>query len=387
MSAAPLNPRLLATGGLIAMAAAIGIGRFIFTPILPPMVEDLALSKGQAGLIAAANFAGYLAGALLATGTSGARNPRLLLLIALALSAVTTGGMAWTHLMAEFLAWRFVGGMASAYVLVLASALVLERLAAAGHGGLSAIHFSGVGVGVVVSAAMTWALTASGFGWRAMWLGGGVLALAAVVAVAILVSPASAMQAKPLGEAPPAREPRLALLALAYGLFGFGYVITATFIVAIVRSSPQAAPLEPVFWLVFGIAAVPSVAAWVAVGRAIGVMPAFAIACLVEAVGVFASVASGDVTSLIVASALLGGTFMGVTALGLIAARDLAPGNAGRWVGILTSAFGVGQIVGPPVAGFGFDHTGSFFLPSMLAVAALCLSACLAFAVSRPRAA
>jgi MFS family permease len=114
-------------------------------------------------------------------------------------------------------------------------------------------------------------------------------------------------------------------------------------------------------------------------------MPAFAVACLVEAVGVFASVASTGVASLVLASALLGGTFMGLTALGLIAARDLAPNHAGRWVGILTSAFGVGQIVGPPLAGFGFDLTGSFFLPSMLAVAALCVSAYLALAISRLR--
>jgi MFS family permease len=385
VSTATFNPRLLATGGLIAMAAAIGIGRFIYTPILPPMIEDLHLSKGQAGLIAAANFVGYLAGALAATGSSGVRNQRVRLLIALALSAVTTGWMAWTNVMPEFLVWRFIGGMASAYVLVLASALVLERLAATGHGALSAIHFSGVGTGITISAALTWMLTSLGYSWRAMWVGGGVLALAAVVAVAVLVSPAASGATRASGEATAKHDRRLGLLTAAYGLFGFGYVITATFIVAIVRGSDQAAPYEPLFWLAFGLSAIPSVALWVGTGKAIGVMPAFAIACLMEAVGVFASVASADVASLFLASALLGGTFMGLTALGLIAARDLAPGHAGRWVGILTSAFGVGQIVGPPVAGFGFDLTGSFFLPSMLAVAALCVSAYLAFVISRTR--
>ncbi len=91
----------------------------------------------------------------------------------------------------------------------------------------------------------------------------------------------------------------------------------------------------------------------------------------------FASVAWPAITGLLVASALLGATFMGLTALGLIAARDLAPGNPRRWVAILTSAFGLGQIVGPIVAGYGFDLTGSFFLPSMAAVAALVVSAVL----------
>jgi MFS family permease len=114
-----------------------------------------------------------------------------------------------------------------------------------------------------------------------------------------------------------------------------------------------------------------------------GVMPAFAAACLVEALGVLASVAWTGVVGLLSASVLLGGTFMGLTALGLIAARDLAPADPRRWVGILTSAFGLGQIVGPVVAGYGFDLTGSFFLPSMLAVAALCVAAVLAMATAR----
>ena len=130
------------------MAAAIGIGRFIYTPILPPMAEGLHLTKGEAGLIASANFLGYLAGALAAASPRLPGGPRAWLLAALAASAVTTGAMAWPDGMAALLALRFVGGVASAYVLVLASALVLERLNAAGRGGLSAVHFSGVGTGI-----------------------------------------------------------------------------------------------------------------------------------------------------------------------------------------------------------------------------------------------
>ena len=375
MSATDTSPTLLAIGGLTAMAAAIGIGRFIYTPILPLMAEGLHLTKGEAGLIASANFLGYLAGAVAAASPRLRGNPRTWLLAALAISAVSTGAMAWPADIGLLLALRFIGGVASAYVLVLASSLVLERLAASGHGGLSAIHFSGVGTGIVVSALMTWALAAGQLGWRAMWVGGGMLSLAGLAVVATLVSGGDAARPPAANAADSPRDARLRRLAIAYGLFGFGYVITATFIVVIVRGSPQAAPIEPVFWLVFGLAAIPSVALWAAAGRRYGVLRSFVVACIIEAAGVFASVAWPGVTGLLVASVLLGGTFMGLTALGLIAARNLAPVDARRWVGILTAAFGLGQIVGPIVAGYGFDLTGSFFLPSMVAVAALVISA------------
>jgi predicted MFS family arabinose efflux permease len=385
VSAGSLHPRLLATGGLIAIAAAIGIGRFIYTPILPAMADGLHLTKGEAGLIASANFLGYLAGALAAASPRLPGGPRAWLLSALAASAVTTGAMAWPDGMAGFLALRFIGGVASAHVLVLASALVLERLNAGGHAGLSAVHFSGVGIGIAASAVLIWALESVGMDWRAMWLGGGLLSLLALAAVAASVPAAPAPSAQRVAAGPAAADARLGMLAIAYGLFGFGYVITATFIVVIVRASPAAAAMEPIFWLALGLAAIPSVAVWVAVGRRLGVVRAFALACVVEAVGVFASVAWPTIVGLFLAAALLGGTFMGLTALGLIAARNLVPDDPRRPLAILTAAFGLGQIVGPIVAGYGFDLTGSFYLPSLLAVAGLLVGAWLALKIDRRR--
>lgn len=383
MREANIRPGLLALGGLAAMAAAVGIGRFIYTPILPPMTEALGLSKGAAGVIAAANFIGYLGGALAAAGAWLRSSPRRWLIAFLALSVATTAAMAWADSMSAFLVLRFLGGAASAFVLVLASSLVLDRLSTAGMGHLSSVHFAGVGTGIAVSALLTWALSAAGYGWRSMWLGGGFVALAGLALVAALVPDRVPAPAGPPSAAAKAAG-SLRLLTLAYGLFGFGYVITATFLVAIVRGSPAASPYEPVFWLVLGLAAVPSVGLWLSAGRRIGVTRAFAIACLVEAAGVAASVSSSSVAALVLGSALLGGTFMGITALGLIAARGFAPTEARRWVAMATAAFGLGQIVGPVVAGYGFDFTGSFFLPSMLAVAALCLSAVLGFVMGDP---
>ena len=101
---------LIAVGGLLAMAAGMGVGRFVYTPILPPMVEALALSKSQAGLIASANFIGYLVGALLAAmRLAGGR--RAWLLGALAINTLCLAAMGLATSMPAFLALRLMGGI------------------------------------------------------------------------------------------------------------------------------------------------------------------------------------------------------------------------------------------------------------------------------------
>src|SRR5262249_31875100 len=141
-----------ALGGLIAIAAALGIGRFVSPPILPPMIEALHLSKSEAGLIASVNFVGYLLGALLAATPGLVGSQRLWLLGALAISAVTTAAMGLTQMLPAFLGLRLIGGIAGAFVLILSSTILLDRLAEARRSGLFALHFAGLGTGITVAA-------------------------------------------------------------------------------------------------------------------------------------------------------------------------------------------------------------------------------------------
>jgi predicted MFS family arabinose efflux permease len=367
-----------ALGGLIAIAAAIGVGRFVYTPILPPMMEALGLSKSEAGLIASANFLGYLLGALAAALPTLPGSRRSWLFGSLAISALTTAAMGLTESLPAFLVLRFAGGAASAFVLIIASTIVLEYLAEAGRGSLSALHFAGVGTGIAVSAVLVAGMLQAGQTWKALWLASGLLSLAAMIAATMLLPsrepPARTADILPGGTT----DPSLRRLIAAYGLFGFGYIITATFLVAIVRGSSAIAALEPVIWVVFGVAAAPSVALWSAIATSLGVPRAFAVACVVEAAGVLASVAWRSPTGVFVAAVLVGGTFMGLTALGLIRARALAEGDSRRALALMTGAFGVGQIAGPAFAGVVSDRLGSFAVPSVVAVAALLLAAVLA---------
>jgi predicted MFS family arabinose efflux permease len=374
---------LLSLGGLLAMGAAMGVGRFVYTPILPPMVEALGLTKAQAGFIASANFLGYLAGAILAAlRLPGTR--RSWLLASLAITAICLFGMGLSTGMSAFLGLRFVAGVASAFALIFSSALVIDRLAATGNGALSAIHFAGVGVGIAVSAATVALLLQAGAAWTMLWFASAALAAAAGLAVVRLVPPDERT-----GRAPPApAELRLSAdfvaLLLAYGLFGFGYVITATFIVDMVRGTATLAHLEPYVWVLFGLSAVPSVALWTELGRRWGILRLFAVACLVEAAGVAASALWLHPASILISALFVGGTFVGITALGLIATRS-GDGDPRSRIALMTASFSFGQILGPAFAGYVYDATGSLAMPLLVAVAALTLAAVLSLAADARR--
>jgi predicted MFS family arabinose efflux permease len=370
------RPLLLAFGGFCALAAAMGIGRFVYTPILPVMTEALGMTQAVAGFIASANFLGYLAGAFLAATRLLRGSRRAWFMGGLAASALTTGAMAFVDSEGAFLALRFAGGVASAFVLVFSSALIIDRLQAAGRSGLTALHFAGVGFGIAGSALLVSSLTALGFGWQAHWLASGLVAGVALAVVAVLVPDRAEPQASPAPQAAHARR-GLTALVIAYGLFGFGYVITATFLVAIVRGAEAIRPLEPLIWVVVGIAAAPSIAFWTWVARRVDIARAFALACVMEAVGVAASVLWTATPGVLLAAVFLGGTFVGITALGLVGARELSRGDPRRTFALMTAAFGVGQTLGPAFAGVLSDATGSFLAPSLVAAGALLVAALL----------
>ncbi|MBD8893958.1 YbfB/YjiJ family MFS transporter [Labrenzia suaedae] len=368
----------------------MGVGRFVYTPILPFMVEGTGLSPAQAGQIATANFIGYLLGALAASmgGLRGSR--RAWLLGALAISGLTSMAMSFPDYAPAAAPWdlwlfsllRFVSGLASAFALVFASALVLDRLAHLGRPGLSALYFSGVGAGIAFSAVLVAVLNRSGASWADLWNASGLATLIAALAAALLIPGEPGKTTAPAASSAPSSgpagmPPALIRLILAYGLFGFGYVITATFIAVIIREAPELAGLEAASWLVVGLTAAPSIFIWNKIALRLGGRRSIALACLLEAGGVALSVLSSSSLGILLAAALLGATFMGITAMGLMEARRLTRGDQRRILAVMTASFGLGQSLGPWLAGYLHQVSGGFTSASLAAAAALLLAAAL----------
>ena len=366
----------VALAGTLLLTAAMGIGRFAYTPLLPPLREALGWSLAAAGDVASANFLGYLLGALLAAPLAQRGSRARWLLAGMLGSALTTtlGGV--VDGLGAWLLVRLLSGVASAFCLVLGTATVVEALVDRKRPGLVALHFAGVGLGIMLSVAVIELLRVAAGSVHAMWAGLGLVsALALTWSWSVLrrLRPhaTGSGAAPPASPHPPLARAALARLIVAYGLFGFGYVVTATFIVAMARGLAHAALLEPLTWVVVGLLAAPSVALWQHLARRSGIFTALRVAFAVEACGVLLAGYGEGAFALLVGGGLLGGTFMGITALGLSAARDIAGRHPGRVLGWMTAAFGLGQLLGPAVAGRLAESTGGFGAPSLLAAVLL----------------
>lgn len=384
MNETPASPLRFALAGMVAMAVAMGIGRFVYTPILPGMMEELHLSAGDAGLIASSNYLGYLLGAFTAAGGWAHGRERVVMLAALAASGILAGLMGFTDSTLAFLVIRFFAGVASAFVIVFLAAIVFSHLAVAGRNGLQALHFGGVGLGIAGSSLMMALLVSSHASWVAGWMVAAALSLVGFVITLLMIDRGPALSGGSGREPALNWNSPLVKVTIAYGLFGFGYIVTATFLVAIVRQGGGSRTFEAMVWMVTGLAGMPSIWLWQKIAGKTGLYVAYALASLVEAVGVTASVAMSLPVGPLLGGFFLGGTFIAITALGLQAGRVLSPQAPRRAFALMTASFGIGQLIGPLVAGALAERSGgSFFVPSIAAAIVLVISAAIVWSAGR----
>jgi predicted MFS family arabinose efflux permease len=260
--------------------------------------------------------------------------------------------------------------------LVLASGLVLDDLRRQGRASLSGWLFSGVGLGIVISGIVV-RLTAESLGWREDWL---LLAVLATVAIYPCWRwlPLAVGETTPAATSPPApvrdHAERIThvLLFTAYFLEGIGYIVTGTFLVAIVDGTPGLRGIGADVWIVVGLAVIPSVALWAKLAGRAGYARSLAGAYALQAVGIALPIAGGAGAAF-ASAVLFGGTFAGITALTLALVGHLAPERSARLIGMLTAVFGAGQMIGPVLAGFIVSRAQDF-TPALTAASALVIT-------------
>jgi predicted MFS family arabinose efflux permease len=370
----------VALHGLLALACAMGIGRFAFTPILPMMQKETGLAMEHAGWIASANYLGYFAGALWTMVQRA--HPRRAIRLALVATTLSTLAMAYTEGLPAWLALRFIAGVASAWALVYVASWCIERLSVLGKPSLNGIVFAGVGVGIILAGGLCLVVMAFGAGAREAWLSLGGVALACTVLAWPVLGVTGGDAAQP-AQAPKVRSsPDAMHLVACYGAFGFAYIVPATFIPAMARQAIADPIVFGWAWPVFGAAAGISTLTAGALSRAFGNRTVWIACALTMAAGVAAPLVVPGLAGILACAVLVGSTFVAITMVGIQEARLVAKESASALVAAMTAAFAAGQVVGP----LAVSAVGGFTAALALAAAALLASAALLrFSAFRPR--
>ncbi len=374
--------------GAICLAIAMGIGRFAYTSILPLMISEGALDLNYGGTLASSNYLGYLVGALgcvlIPNHWSSARLARWGLLA----TVLLTAGM-MIHSPALWLVLRFLSGAVSGVTLVQASRWCLSAMTRRGSTALGSAMFTGVGLGIAVSGVVATVMISADLSWEAAWGGFALTAALLLALIWRLVDPATEYRppARPRAAAHPARgtwrpalpDRQLSLFTLAYGLCGFGYIITATYLPVIARIELPPSVLLDLFWPIYGLAAA---AGSLLVTRIHGRMEtrAMLIVChVMQAAGVGLSTVWPSTAGFILGSVIAGLPFTALNFLAMDEAARLQPHRPAQFIGLLTGAFALGQIFGPPLVQVVMRHTADpgtgFDLSLRIASAMLLLAA------------
>lgn len=396
-AAPPLRPFAIALAGLVSLAVAMGIGRFAFTPLLPMMLAERTVSLAGASLLASANYLGYLVGALACTfqpwlwrrlGRTGAVDAPAMVRLGLAATVLLTSGMA-LHLPWAWPLLRFAAGVASAVVFLYTSGWCLDQLARRQLPAMGALIYVGPGGGIVASGLAASALAALEAPAAAGWIAFGVLAamLTALVWKVFdnrrgLPAPTPATGASAAAPAPPGADGAgMALLAVAYGIAGLGYIITATFLPVIARQALPGSPWLDLFWPLFGAGVMLGAIVASRIRGAGDLRLRLAVCYFIQAAGVAASLVSPTLAGFAIGSLLLGLPFTAITFFAMQETRRVQPLHATSSMGLLTAMYGLGQILGPPLAAWLVARSAStaagFDLALWIATGALVVGAVL----------
>jgi predicted MFS family arabinose efflux permease len=373
-SAEVAGPRaaVIAVAGLVALAVAMGIGRFAFTPIMPMMEADSGLTLRAAGWLAAANYLGYFLGALCAARLSLAQAVRGGLL----LIAVVTFAMGVTNVFALQLILRLAAGVASAWVLVHVSAWSLGKLIALGRSDANGVVYAGVGVGVALAGLVVMATMHGRWNADRTWQLFGVLSL--LIALTLW---------RAFGGAGPALRTAAAVVAprvrwsrdhwrllWCYGALGIGYIIPATYLPDMAHRYITDPLVFGLAWPVFGVTS--ALSTWIAARWLAHVndRKLWAVCYVLMAAGDALPALWTDFAAVLVAALLVGGTYMVVTMQGLREARRVAGASATAFIAVMTAGFALGQIAGPLVVS-AVAHVPHGFAAALVGAAAVVLAA------------
>lgn len=360
--------RRAAVDAAIILVIGMGFGRFAFTAVYPHMVDEGLLSLGQGSWAASANYAGYLLGAILGIRVR-ANNAYRLCLGSVVGSVLCLGLLAVLNAPGTVVAVRGVAGAFSSLAMISASLWLLEHRR---HFRGAPWLYAGVGIGIALSAELLVFGSYVGLHSHGLWL---LLAAASLLfglwaAPGLTAAGSATLATSSSGGGTVKPEIHAWSLTVIYGLAGFGYIVTATYLPLLVKTALPDVNSAHV-WAVFGLGAAPSCLLWHRIDQRLGTRTSLLINLLVQAIGVVLPVAVQNAAGYLISALLVGATFMGTVTIAMPAAQRIAKASGSNLMAKMTVVYSVGQIAGPLVANGFYAHTHSFSWSLAAAAAAL----------------
>lgn len=352
--------RAILLAGILALTVGIGVARFAFTSLLPSMLED-TLTVTEAGLLASSNFFGYLSGAIFAIFIKDINIKVRYFRIGMFLSVLTTLFLAMTTDDSLWLFSRVVAGFGSAMVVIVGGALVMVKLDLEDKTKAMGIHFSGIGVAIVISELISQYVLVEGT-WRDAWLALTLFAFMVTFYSVYILSFEKSRQSEAVKHklSLTVFTPYVLLLIVAYMSEGVGFVIQGTFLPDIINSLEGLDGLGNVGWLIVGLAGIPSSIIWMRLAHSYGSVNIIIIVMALQIVGILIPAITTDVYLNLLSGALYGGTFIALVALFMNLGGRLAGKNPVVLMGAMTAAYGIGQVVAPLYSIALIKHFGDY---------------------------
>ncbi|WP_428023443.1 YbfB/YjiJ family MFS transporter [Arcobacter sp.] len=334
--------------GIIALIIGVGVARFVFTSLLPPMLENY-LTVSFAGILASVNYMGYLAGSIFAVFIKDVYTKVKFFRLGMVISIATTFVLATTHNEILWLISRVIAGFGAAMALVVGSAIVMSKLKIDNKTKAMGIHFSGIGFSILVSDLIVRGVFSFDGTWEDAWLVLTIFAAVASIYPIYVLSFGKKVNTNVVKHHFDIKlfTPFVILLILAYFCEGVGMVVQSTFIPDIINSLEGLEGYGNLTWTIVGLAGIPSCIIWMNLAHKFGSVNIIIISMSLQVVGILISVLTNNMYLNLLSGVLYGGTFIGLVALFMSLGGKLAGSNPVILMGALTTAYGVGQVLAP----------------------------------------
>ncbi|MDM2932106.1 MFS transporter [Citrobacter sp. Cu233] len=376
-SAAGLRQLSTAVFGMIVLTLGMGIGRFLYTPMLPVMLHEGLFTFSQLSLIASANYAGYLVGSLLFSfGIFSAVNKlRVLLLVSALLTVMLIFLMAKVTQPEIILLIRFLAGVASAGMMIFGSMLVLQHTH---HPFVIASLFSGVGVGIFIGNEYVIAGVFYALNSHVLWIGAAIISAILFVILTMLLPKDNHMISPVKAAVGVESDIQWWNLALLYGLAGFGYIIVATYLPLMARGGGNTFLADHI-WSIVGLAIIPGCYGWLWAARKWNILFCLSANLIVQASCVVMAIFINSPLLLTISCIGFGGTFMGTSSLVMPLARKISAPKKINLLGLVTLTYGIGQILGPLVVSVFQSNKNGMTYSILLGAVSLFIAAAISY--------